>query len=153
MKLMIATMIRGSRSSRSAVDQVVERRRERQQQRRLDADSQLLSAIVANWRRPSPLIVSVERPERRDPISLPAREHERQRREQERERDERARESAPERPEAGDRATHDDQGQPRDRRAPANAPTGSRLIARMNAIVATNLRRASARWSGLSRAT
>ena len=86
MKLMIATMIRGRRSWRSAST--------RSWNGVVNASSsaawtliQLLSAIVANWRRPSPLIVSVERPEvergRADPR---AREDQRQRREQERQR-------------------------------------------------------------------
>ena len=38
-------------------------------------------------------------------------------------------------------------------RSATNEPIGSRLTVTMNAIVAMNFSRASARWSGLSRAT
>ena len=74
------------------VDQVVERRRERQEQRRLDADP----ALEGDGRElpsPSPLIVSVERPEvdRAERVARTG-EDERQRREHERQREERARE-------------------------------------------------------------
>ena len=89
MKLMIATMIRGRRSWRSPST--------RSWNGVVNASSsaactliQLLRAIVANCRRPSPLIVSVSGPRSIDAQRVAAtREHQRQRREQERRREER----------------------------------------------------------------
>ena len=85
MKLMIETMIRGSRSwrspSTSSWNGVVNA-----SSRAACTLIQLLSAIVANWRRPSPLIVRPSGPRSRRPsgssgrvkISGSGREQERQ---------------------------------------------------------------------------
>jgi hypothetical protein len=150
MKLMIATMIRGSRSCRSAST--------RSWNGVVNASSsaawtliQLFSAIVANCSSPSPLIVSVRGPMTTVASGSPGRV--------------KTSGSAASRNGAASSARRAGRNGPRwatvesattpSQASPSamNDPTGRRLTATMNVIVATNFSRASARWSGLSLAT
>ena len=134
MKLMIATMIRGRRSSRSPSIEVVERRREREQQRRLDADP----ALERDGREHAqPLAADRQRRAARgrsSPSGSPGRVKTSG---SAASMNGRAKNARREPCRNGPRwATDDsaDDDQPGDDRARAYEPTGSRLTARMNAI-------------------
>jgi len=112
--------------------------------------TQLLRAIVANSRSPWPLIVRESGPMSKVPRGSPGRvktSGSAARTNGRAKNDERVRRSGPRRATV-ERRARPSQAIPSAR----NEPTGRRLIETMNATVRMNLRRASRRWTTLSRA-